>query len=164
MEWEWIAEVLAYVFLAALAFFAVRLLVVVVVWLFAPSLTVDELNGFARLDRGEAGRGPEALGVFYGWRQDKWANLARGFGAAAVAVVLALVGATLESGKTVTERTADRAAAAAATKTTTTESETSPEAFALLGGFLVLGGVAWLRTRALHREFAADLGQLTPEP
>jgi hypothetical protein len=154
MEW------IAYGLLALLVIVGVCQLALVA-WSFVPSLTVDEINGFARLDTVDPGRGPEALAVFYGWKQERWAAVARGAGAAAVAVALALVGATLQDGKTVTETTTG---AKAGTKTTTTDSDTSPEAFALLGGLAFVGGLAWLRSRSVQREFAADVGRLTPMP
>jgi hypothetical protein len=126
---------------ALFAYLALGVLIVLIAvaialrpWPFRPSLTVDELNGFARLNAGDAGSGTEAMLTFYGWRQEQWNGLARGFGALAVALLLALVGATLDAGKIVTEATTPSGESPTPSdnsKTTTTTSKTSPEVLAL---------------------------------
>ena len=129
-------------------------------WPFPPSLTSDELNGFIRQNLAEPGRGTESLSTFYGWRQELWSVLARGLGAFAVALLLALVGASLEDGKTVRTQATGGIAAPQASTMTTTESGTSPEVLALVGGVAILAAGVWLRSRAVQREFARDLGRL----
>jgi hypothetical protein len=129
-------------------------------WPFPPSLTVDDINAFARQNTADPGRGTDALATYYGWRQDLWSTLARGVGALAVALFLALAGASLEAGTTVKERTVSPPAQPQPTKVTSTESTTSPETLALIGGLIVIGAGAWLRTRAVQREFAGDVGRV----
>ena len=86
----------------------------------ASSLTVNQLNGFARQNKVDPGRGTEALSTFYGWRQDIFrGGVARGLGAFAVALLLALVGASLEAGKTIKETTTGSAQPKPTTITTT---------------------------------------------
>ena len=154
-----------------IAFVALGLLIVLVAalvtlrpWPFPPSLTIDELNGFSRLNLTDPGHGADAMATFYEWRQDQWGVLARGFGALAVTLLLTLVGASIETGKTVTAEAPSPAGRGVATTITTTRSETSPAVLALVGGLVLLGGAAWLRSRALHGEFATDIGRITELP
>jgi len=152
--------VVAYVALAVLVV-ASAALVALRPWPFPPSLTIDELNGFARLNATDPGSGTGALSSFYGWRQDLWSVLTRGCAAFAVALLLALVGATLEAGKTVKVIMNGPSPKARSTSVTSTEAKTSPAVLALIGGLMVLSTAAWLRSRAVQREFAADAGRLS---
>ena len=127
---------------------------------FPPSLSVDELNGFARQNIADPGRGTEALSAFYGWRQDLWSGLARGTGAIAVALLLALVGASLEAGKTVKEEVPEPPAEVSSTVVTPSDVTTSPATLALIGGLAVFGTGVWFRARAVQREFARDVARL----
>jgi hypothetical protein len=111
---------------------------------FRPSVSVDQLNAFVRLNAGGRG-GTEALSTFYGWRQESWKAVAGGCGAFAVAVVLALLGAALETGKTAT----------------TTAMRGAPEVLALVGALALYALAFWLRSRALHREFSDDVIRLS---
>jgi hypothetical protein len=153
-------SVVAYVALGVLVI-ASAALVALRPWPFPPSLTLDELNGLARLNASDPGGGTGALSSFYGWRQDLWSVLTRGCAAFAVALLLALVGATLEAGKTVKVTTTGPTPEARSTSVTSTETKTSPEVLALIGGLIVLSTAAWLRSRAVQREFAADAGRLS---
>lgn len=129
---------------------------------FRKSLTFDQLNGFARLNGKDPGSGTNALTTFYGWRQDQWTALARGLGALAIAILLALIGATIDASKVVREITEDAASEEAGSVTvTTTEAMTSPEFLALFGAVVILSGGVWLRSRAIHREFADDADRLS---
>jgi hypothetical protein len=154
-----LVEAAAYVTLGVVAIL-VAALVALRPWPFPPSVTTDELLGFARLGRTD---GVDAMSKFYGWRQDQWSLLARGFGAFAVAVLLALVAASLEAGKRVLEQSPNQRGSET-TKITITESQTSPEVLALVGALVVFGGSAWFRARALQREFSDDVARLTLIP
>jgi hypothetical protein len=129
-------------------------------WPFPPSLTSEEINGFVRQNGADPGRGTEALSTFYAWRQDIWTVVARGAGAFAVALLLALVGASLEAGKTVTTKSTGATAKANTKTVAETDSKTSPAVLALVLGLSVFAVAAWQRSRAVQREFAADVGRL----
>jgi len=161
--WSWLTQN------PGIAFWALGVLVILVAALvalrprpFRPSLTIDELLGFATLNLADPGQGTDAVTTFYEWRQNHWTVIARGCGALAVSLLLALVGASLEAGKTVTEEPTNPTGGGRTV--TRTEADTSPEVLGLVGGLLVLGSSAWFRTRALHREFSADIGRLADYP
>jgi hypothetical protein len=128
---------------------------------FPQSVTADQMNGFARIDPAARTHGVDAMSTFYTWRQDQWRQLARGLAALAVTLIVALAGASLEGGKRVTEKTTPPTGGAQTTKVTTTESDTSPEVLALIAGLLIVGGGAWMRSRAMQREFSDDVARLT---
>ena len=154
---------IAYGSLAALVVL-LAMLVALRPWPFPPSLSADEINGFARLNLDEGGTGTDAMSKFYDWRQSQWNGFARGLGGLAVALLLAVVGATLETGKVVTETTSETSKEPGAVKRTRTDRDTSPEVFALIAGLLIVAEAAWLRSRALQHEFSADAGRLTASP
>jgi hypothetical protein len=152
-------EFVAYASLVLVAL-VVAILVALRPYPFRQSVTPDQMNGFARIDPGARTHGVDAISTFYTWRQDQWRQLARGLAALAVTLIVALASAGLEGGKSVTETTTPPTGGETK-KVTTTESDTSPEVLAFIAGFLIVGSGAWMRARALQREFSDDVARLT---
>lgn len=142
---------------------AVALLAVGYPWPALSGLRDDEIAAIARLSRDDQTGGLEALKTSYGWRQDRWMILARGSGAFVVALVLALVGATLQADRVVVEKPLGEQprGGVSAGKRTTTESRTSPEAFVLASVGLVVAVGAWGRSRALQLQYGRDVRRVS---
>ena len=121
-------------------------------WFRAPSLTIAELRAFRVLDNPA-----EPVKTFFDWRQAQWSQLAKGLGAAGVAVLLAVVGAGLDGAKTVTERSGTTVK-----ETTTDVSTDGAAASGLAIGVLWLAALAaWAEAQTVQRGFVADAARAT---
>jgi hypothetical protein len=123
-------------------------------WFRAPSLTIEELRAFRLLDDPT---GP--VRTYFEWREAQWSQLAKGLAAAGVTLLIALVGATLDSAKTVTERTQGGSAAA---KVTTTEipAEDAASSAVAIGVLWIAAAAAWSETQNVQRGYVADVARL----
>ena len=128
--------------------------------LFPRLIPLDRVLALSVVDRTSIVVGLGPITQFYEWSQDRWASLAKGAGATAVSLLLAVVGFAIGDGVT---SFASEAASGGSTKETisTAVAPALDEVIWLTAFVFVVASIGWLRSATVHRDFAEDIAAVS---
>lgn len=128
-------------------------------WWRAPRIAMRDLRACRRLSDPTV-----PVTKFFEWRTSQWSKLAGGLAALGVTLLVALVGAHLDSDEVVEEKvvSADAQGESSTTTTTTTSSDGDAQVVVmiLVGTTWVAAAFAWQRTRVAQNGYTQEVGRL----